>query len=85
MTSPDRLLNRLLWSAIIVLAAAALYCGLVRPPVTTLPRTITEPMAEVRPELPPPPPPPPLVVPELPDLRPPVPPEKPLILPPPKR
>lgn len=84
MPAVNRLPDRLLWLAIVVLAATALYCGLVRPHVTTLPKSITGPMEDILPQLPPPAL-PPLVVPELPDLKLPAPSETPLVLPPPKR
>ena len=41
----ERWRNGLLWFAIGAVGLATLYCSLVRPAVTTLPKSITEPMA----------------------------------------
>ena len=85
MPDRHRAFSHLLGLAILALAAAALYAGLVRRPVTKLPQSITEAMADVRPPLPPPLPPPTLVLPELPALTPPALPDRPFVVPPPKR
>ena len=67
----ERWLNGLLWLAIGAVGLTTLYCSLVRPRFTTLPKSITEPMAEVAPPLPPPPALPPLPVPAVPTIEPP--------------
>lgn len=67
----ERWLNRLLWFAIGAVGLTTLYCSLVRPRFTTLPKSITEPMAEITPPMPPPPALPPLPVPAVPTIEPP--------------
>lgn len=67
----ERWLNGLFWFAIGIVGLATLYCSLVRPTVTTLPKAITEPMADVAPPMPPPPVLPPLPVPPVPTIEPP--------------
>ncbi len=64
----ERWRNGLLWFAIGAVGLATLYCSLVRPAVTTLPKSITEPMAGVVPPMPPLPELPPLPVPAIPTI-----------------
>jgi hypothetical protein len=63
--------SRLLWALILVVAIAALYCGISRPQVSTLPKRIRDPLADLKPVPVPPPEMPPLAVPELPAITPP--------------
>lgn len=64
----ERWKTRLLWTLILAVGAAALYCGLARPHVSTIPREISDPLADLKPIAPPPLEPPVLVVPEMPAL-----------------
>lgn len=43
--------SRLLWLAILLVGGAALYFGIARPPVTTIPENVREPMADLKPEI----------------------------------
>jgi len=69
--------TRLLWTLILSVGGAALYFGIARPEVTTIPQDLRETIDDLKPPLPPLEP-PALVMPELPALTLPV-------LPPPKR
>lgn len=64
--------SRLLLIAIVALGLTALYFGLARPHVTTIPKSIRDPMAEMKPPMPPLPELPPLKIPPLPTFEPPV-------------
>lgn len=63
--------NRLLLFAILAVGATALYFGLVRPQVSSIPTEITAPMADLKPVPPPPIEPPALVMPAMPTFTPP--------------
>jgi len=63
--------SQLLLVAIIALGLTALYFGLVRPNVTTIPKSIRDPMADIKPPLPPPIEMPALEVPPIPTIEPP--------------
>jgi hypothetical protein len=65
-------LNGLLWFAIGAVGLTTLYCSVFRPHSTTLPKSITEPMAGITPPMPPPPDLPPLPVPAIPTIEAPV-------------
>jgi hypothetical protein len=60
--------TRFLWTLILVVGAAALYCGIARPHVSSIPRHIRDPLADLKPPMPPPIEPPSLVMPETPTL-----------------
>ena len=60
--------NRLLWALILSVGIAALYFGIARPHVSTIPKELLEPMAELKPPALPPIELPALVIPELPTL-----------------
>lgn len=60
--------TRLLWALILSVGFAALYCGIVRPHVSSIPQEIRDPMADLKPVAPPPLEPPALVVPEIPAI-----------------
>lgn len=64
--------TRLLWIAIFAVGLTALYFGVTQPHVSTLPRHIREPLADLPPPSPPPLEPPTLLIPPLPTLTPPV-------------
>lgn len=64
--------NRLLWTLILSVGGTALYLGIMRPHVSTIPKEILNPMADLKPVAPPAIEPPALVIPEIPTLRPPV-------------
>jgi hypothetical protein len=68
-TSP--LPSQLLLVAIIALGLTALYFGLVRPHVTSIPKSIRDPMADIKPPMPPPIEVPALEVPPIPTIEPP--------------
>jgi hypothetical protein len=71
-TPPSPLPSQLLLVAIIALGLTALYFGIVRPNVSSIPKSISDPMADIKPPLPPAPELPPLVVPDIPALAPPL-------------
>ena len=60
--------TRLLWALILCVGVTALYFGLVRPHVSTIPKEILEPIADLKPPAPPALEPPALVIPELPSI-----------------
>ena len=60
--------TRLLWALILSVGGVALYCGIMRPHVSTIPQDILDPMADLKPPAPPPIEPPPLVIPEIPAI-----------------
>ena len=64
--------TRLLWTLILSVGIAALYCGLVRPQVSSIPKEVRDPIADLKPAPPPPLEPPALVIPEIPTLIPPI-------------
>lgn len=64
----ERLKSRLLVFALIVAGMAALYCAIVRPPVSTLPKHLRDPMADLKPIAAVALEPPPLVVPDIPAI-----------------
>ena len=64
--------NRLLWALILSVGITALYFGIMRPHVSTIPKEILDPMADLKPAAPPPIEPPTLVIPEIPTIKPPV-------------
>ena len=64
--------TRLLWTLILSVGMAALYCGIVRPQVSSIPKEIRSPLADLKPAAPPPLELPPLVIPEIPALIPPL-------------
>jgi len=64
----ERWLNGLLWFALGAVGLTTLFCSLGRPRFTTLPKSITEPMAGITPPMPPPPELPPLPVPAIPTI-----------------
>jgi len=64
--------NRLLWALILSVGLTALYCGIMRPHVSTIPKEILEPMADLKPPALPPIELPALVIPEIPTIKPPV-------------
>jgi len=63
--------TRLLWALILSVGVAALYFGIARPHVSTIPKEILEPMADLKPPALPPIELPPLVIPDLPAISPP--------------
>jgi hypothetical protein len=63
--------TRLLWALIFVVAIGALYCGIMRPQVSTIPKRLRDPLADLKPAPLPPPEMPPLHVPEVPVITPP--------------
>jgi hypothetical protein len=63
--------NRLLWALILSVGMTALYCGIFRPHVSSIPKEIRDPMADLKPAPPPPLEPPAIVIPEIPTLTPP--------------
>lgn len=63
--------TRLLWLAIFAVGFTALYFGLTQPHVTSIPKEVRDPFAELRPEPPPPIELPALEIPALPTLLPP--------------
>ena len=67
-----RMKNRLLWALILSVGITALYCGIFRPHVSSIPKEVRDPMADLRPPAPPPIEPPPLVIPDMPTLTPPL-------------
>ena len=70
--------TRLLWTLILAVAAPALYFGITRPYVSSIPRNLREPIDELKPAGLPPLEPPALVIPELPAVTiPPLPPIRP--------
>jgi hypothetical protein len=70
-TPPSPLPSQLLLVAIIGLGLTALYFGVVRPNVTSIPKSISDPMADIKPPLPPPIEMPALEVPPIPTIEPP--------------
>lgn len=60
--------SRLLLLAIVAVGAAALYFGLAQPHVSTIPKEVRDPLAELRPAPPPPIEPPAIVIPPLPTV-----------------
>src|SRR5687767_253196 len=64
--------NRFLWALILSVGITALYCGIMRPHVSTIPQEILDPMADLKQAAPPPIEPPTLVIPEIPTIKPPV-------------
>ena len=64
--------TRLLWTLILSVGIAALYCGLVRPQVSSIPKEVRDPIADLKPAPPPPLEPPALVIPEIPTRIPPI-------------
>jgi hypothetical protein len=58
--------TRLLWTLILAVAAPALYFGITRPHVSSIPRNLRDPIDELKPAAMPPLDPPALVIPELP-------------------
>ena len=64
--------TRLLWALILSVGAAALYFGIARPQVSSIPKEIRDPMADLKPAAPPPLEAPPLVIPEIPAMLPPL-------------
>ena len=60
--------NRLLWALILTVGIAALYCGIARPHVTSIPKDVRDPLADLKPPTLPPLEPPQLVVPETPAI-----------------
>ena len=73
MPPPDSpLKTRLLWIAIIALALPALYFGIARPHVSSIPKHVSEPMEEMKPPMPPPIEMPALEIPPIPTVEPPV-------------
>jgi hypothetical protein len=58
--------TRLLWALILTVGIAALYCGIARPHVTSIPKDVREPLADLKPPTLPPLEPPTLVIPETP-------------------
>jgi hypothetical protein len=64
--------SRLLWIAILAIGATALYFGISQPPISTLPKEVRDPLADLRPAAPPPLEMPALEIPPLPIIRPPV-------------
>jgi hypothetical protein len=63
--------SRLLWIAILAVGLSALYFGIARPQVTAIPKTLSEPLADLKPPGPPPLAPPSLEIPTMPAIRPP--------------
>jgi hypothetical protein len=61
-------MNRLLWTLILSVGGAALYFGIARPHVSTIPSEIRDPLDDLKPLAPPPLEPPVLVMPEMPAL-----------------
>ena len=61
--------TRLLWIAIAVVGLAALYFGIARPPVSTVPRNLRDSMTDLRPPLVPSLEPPALVIPPTPTVK----------------
>lgn len=64
--------NRLLWIAIVAVGLAALYFGIARPEVSTVPRKLRETVSDLKPAVPPPLAPPELIIPPTPVLTPPL-------------
>ena len=60
--------TRLLWTLILAVAAPALYFGITRPDVSNIPRSLREPIDDLKPAALPPLEPPALVIPELPEI-----------------
>ena len=60
--------TRLLWALILSVGITALYFGIARPHISTIPKEILDPMADLKPPAPPPIEPPTLVIPEIPTL-----------------
>ena len=58
--------TRLLWALILSVGITALYFGIARPHVSTIPQEVLDPMADLKPSAPPPIEPPALVIPEIP-------------------
>lgn len=61
--------TRLLWALILSVGMIALYCGIMRPHVSTIPKEILDPMANLKPATLPSIEPPPLVIPEIPAIK----------------
>jgi hypothetical protein len=64
--------TRLLWALILSVGGMALYCGIMQPHVSTIPKEILDPMADLKPPVLPPIELPPLVIPEIPTIKVPV-------------
>jgi hypothetical protein len=64
--------NRLLWALILSVGITALYFGIARPHVSSIPKEMLDPMAELKPPALPPIELPALVIPEIPAIKPPV-------------
>ena len=64
--------SRLLWLAILAVGGTAAYFGITQPHVTSIPESIRNPIADLKPAGPPPLEPPALVISSLPTLAPPV-------------
>lgn len=60
--------TRLLWALILSVGLAALYCGIMRPHVSSIPQEIRDPIADLKPVAPAPLEPPALIVPEIPAI-----------------
>jgi hypothetical protein len=60
--------TRLLWIAIVAVGLAALYFGITQPHVSTVPRHLRDPIADLKPVAPPPIEPPVLTIPAIPPL-----------------
>lgn len=64
----ERFKSRLLAFTVIVVGLVALYCAIARPPSSTIPKHLRDPMAELKPATPVVFEPPPVVVPEIPAI-----------------
>lgn len=60
--------TRLLWALILSVGITALYFGIARPHVSTIPQEVLDPMADLKPSAPPPIEAPALVIPEIPTV-----------------
>jgi hypothetical protein len=60
--------TRLLWALILSVGIAALYCGIARPHVSSIPKEILDPMADLKPVAPAPMEIPALVIPDIPTI-----------------
>jgi hypothetical protein len=69
--------NRLLWALILSVGITALYFGIARPHVSSIPKEVLDPMAELKPPALPPIELPTLVIPEIPTMTPAILPSKP--------
>jgi hypothetical protein len=69
--------TRLLWALILSVGITALYFGIARPHVSTIPQEVLDPMADLKPSAPPPIEAPALVIPEIPTVTLPVLPSRP--------